>query len=425
MDAGPVARPEFLVISAVLPYPGSGGQQQRVRHTLRALRGHFRCTFLTVAPAAAVGSTLEKLAEHADESIVLRSRVTRTAVHRLTTQLAAFVYAGITGLKRSNYLIGRVDLSARRVADTLAGRSFACSLTEYWHLHECARMLAERGTPCVLDMHNILWKSYERQLSDVRWLPWAARRAYVAKYRDEEERAWSKYDLLVTINRAEHDYVSARLGGGTRVLYAPMGIDLAAWPFSWDPVSPPRIAYYGGLGSHHNQNDARVAAAEVMPRVWARHPCAEFWVVGSNPPEDIQRLARMDSRVRVTGFVANPQIVLRTMAAVVCPWTGTYGFRSRLVEVMALGVPVVTTADAVVGMELRAGEDLLVANSPEGLADGVVALLDAGLAARLSGQARKQVERLYSFEATYGALAAELGNRYARTSAQSPRVCSR
>src|SRR5690606_14691233 len=111
------------------------------------------------------------------------------------------------------------------------------------------------------------------------------------------------------------------------------GIDLQKWPYSWQPAQPPRIAYYGGLGSPHNQRDALQCYEEIMPTVWAHFPDVELWIVGSRPPATIQALAEQDSRVTVTGFVERVQDVLQTMTAVLCPWTGKYGFRSRLIEV--------------------------------------------------------------------------------------------
>jgi len=131
-------------------------------------------------------------------------------------------------------------------------------------------------------------------------------------------------------------------------------------------------------------------------------------MVGSNPPAFLKAL-ESDPRVRVTGTVENPAEVLRTMTCVLCPWEGAFGFRSRLIEVMALGVPVVATPDAAAGMDLEAGEGILFGASPDDLASATLRLLDDPcLRASQSRSARAQVERKFSLQNTYGRLVTEL-----------------
>ena len=117
------------------------------------------------------------------------------------------------------------------------------------------------------------------------------------------------------------------------------------------------------------------------------------------------------SRVNVTGFVEEVQEVLKTMSLVLCPWSGNYGFRSRIVEVMALGVPVVATPAAVDGMELESGRGIVLVESDAAMAEQTLRLLL--LPEELKAQsrlARSEMQRLYSLEKTYDRLMAELRN---------------
>jgi glycosyltransferase involved in cell wall biosynthesis len=180
-----------------------------------------------------------------------------------------------------------------------------------------------------------------------------------------------------------------------------MGTDLTLWPYSWEPAQPPRLAYYGGLASHHNQQGALRCFNHIMPAIWRKFPQAELWLVGSNPPESLRALAS-DPRIKVTGYIENVQQVLRTMSAVLCPFTGTYGFRSRLIEVMALGVPVVATPDAVYGMELENRKGMMLGQNDGELARQALQLLgDSAFAHEQSRLAREQMTQLFSIENTY------------------------
>jgi glycosyltransferase involved in cell wall biosynthesis len=387
-----------------LPYPGTSGQQQRVYYTLKSLRAAFHVTFLTATPQAEIAATRRRLLDHCDETILLPSLYTQ---NRLYHKIAGWLYALRTGLKASNYVVGQLELAPQRIAPYLAS-GYDLALFEYSHAAEAVPILQASGVPCALDMHNILWQSYRRQL-DARPLPGFWKRCAVHLYRRAEECAWRRFDALIAINQAEREQVQASLGADKRVFYAPMGIDLDRWSFGWQPVSPPRIAYYGGLGSAHNQRDALRCVERIMPRVWARHPDAELWLVGSHPPPGLMRLSRQDARIKVTGYVETAQEILRAMSLVLCPWSGAYGFRSRLVEVMALGVPVVAAPDAVYGMALIDGDHLLLRETDDDMARACQHLIETpSLAVELSRSARRLIETRYNSRVSYDQLTQDL-----------------
>ena len=401
-------RRSLLVISAVKPFPLRSGQQVRVYNKLRALQDLFRVSFLTVAPADAVPDVKAHLAEMVATPIVLPSIIQRHLPSRVWHRAAAAVNTFATGLRASNYFLGEVELSPRRVAAHCNPAHYDLVLFEYWHTIDTVPLFRKQSVPCILDMHNVLWQSYDRKLASHRF-PWmrASRRRLVERYRQQEEAAWSRYDALIAISEGEAAYARER-APATPVFTAPMGTDLNAWPYCWKPAQPPRLAYYGGLASHHNQDSVLWCVERILPHVWAERPDTEFWIVGANPPDQIRALGA-DPRVTVTGFVDDVAEVLSTMTAVLCPWRGTYGFRSRLVEVMALGVPVVATPDAVFGMGMIPGRGLFLEESDGQLAARALELLESReWAVEQSRRAREMVIDKFSFEATYGRLAREL-----------------
>lgn len=394
-------RARLLVVSHVLPYPGWSGQQLRVRYVLEAAVRQFEVDFLTFAMPEerdAVAAQLEAFGCH---PIVLASSESRSGSPRIAQSLRAGLFVLRTGLKKSNYVIGKAELSPARIRSAVNPGDYNAVLYEYFHAVDSVDLFRKVGVPAILDMHNVLWKSMEQRLNESSMWPTWFNSASLGRYRRREEAAWDRYDALVAINRREYDMVQARLRPSQKLFYAPMGTDLSLWPFSWQPASPPRVAYYGGLGSSHNEAAALSCHQHIMPLIWKRFPDAELWLVGSNPSYRIRSLVS-DQRVKVTGFVQKVQEVLSTMSLVLCPWSGTYGFRSRIVEVMALGVPVLATPDAVDGMELESGRGLELVGSDEKMISTALQLLSAP--ERLAEQsrfARSEMERLYSRQNTY------------------------
>ena len=397
----------LLVLSHVLPFPRDGGQHQRVFQTLHAARDRFHVTFATIATANA-DRVRQELLTVCDDLVLLPSAYGRSAASRLVHRAAGTLYAATTGLKRSNYEIGCVEFSRDRISKFFGSSAYDVVLFEYWHAAASTAVFQQLGIPCVLDMHDILARSYARTLQPSigllrPWKRWALNRYQVA-----EERAWRTFDALVAINSDEQRLAKRVVGETMPVFHAPMGADLSSWPYSPAPSMPPRIAFYGALGGAQNQQMALRCATQILPAIWRSNPDVEFWLVGSNPPDSLRRLVN-DPRVKVTGFIDPASEVLRTMTAVLCPWVGTFGFRSRLIEVMALGVPVVVTADAIYGMELEQGSGVLVGGSDDELARHTLALVTMRSYAREQGAlARMQVERAFSLKNTYGRLMDDL-----------------
>jgi glycosyltransferase involved in cell wall biosynthesis len=398
-----VTKPRLLVLSHVHPFPGSAGQQQRVRYSLEAARAEFHVTFLTCAPEARIAETRKALAPLVDEAVVMPSLYARTSLSRWLHRAGGFLHALTTGEKRTNYDVGSVEFAPERVASAVRVADFDVVLFEYWYAYRTTPVFRSASVPCILDMHNILWKAFERQVTVDGAVPPRFQRAAVDRYRRREEESWRAFDGLVAINREEERYVrAASLAPGACVFYAPMGVDLDRWPLGWRPRRPPRIGFYGGLGSVENEQGALRCHRAVMPRVWERFPDAELWLVGSHPSSRLKALTA-DPRVKVTGFVKDVGEVLATMACVACPWSGTYGFRSRLVEVMSLGVPTVASREAVWGMELDGTGGVRLADDDDELARLVLEVVSDPESARDLGEAgRACVESLFTVDGTYG-----------------------
>lgn len=401
-------RRKVLIISHVWPFPGTSGQQVRVRYTVEAAVREFDVDFLTFTPSAQREEVGKHLVALGCRPVILESCLPRSGLKRLARSLASGFFVLRTGMKSSNYAIGKVEFTADRIRSAVDPGDYSAVLYEYFHAVDSVPVFQRAGVPAILDMHNVLWKSREQRLSErTAWPAWF-KRASLSRYRRWEEFSWDQFDALVAINRSEYDLVHSRLRPSQKLFYAPMGADLSRWPACWRPASPSRLAYYGGLGSHHNEAAALRCHDHIMPQIWKRFPDAELWLVGSNPSERLRRLTS-DSRVKVTGFVEQVQDLLCTMSLVLCPWSGTYGFRSRIVEVMALGVPLVATPGAVDGMELESGRGVILADSDDALAESALELLSAPNQLEAQSRlARSEMERLYNLDNTYGRLMTEL-----------------
>ena len=397
--------PRLLLIAPNVLLPLDMASKVRILNILKAAVEKFDVTFLSRCDQNDISNNDEFLKSiGVNNTIFLPSRNRENIASRYLYGGLSILAKYLAGMPSHLFYSGLINLSSKRVADSLQGKHFDVVLFEYWFSTPSVNYFKKLGIPCVLDMHDILWKKLvTSDDSDYKNVLKKFHNKFLAdRYRTYEETSWRKFDHLIAINHEEAVYVRERMNSNVSMITAGMGVDLNEWHYCWKPVNPPRIVFYGSLSGTENEMAALRCAKGIMPLVWNRAPDAELWLVGANPTGSLLTL-QTNPRIKVTGFVDRVQDVLSSAAVMLCPLKGKYGFRSRLIEAMALGVPLVTTSDAVYGMGLEDGKGITVHDSNDATADAVIALLNSpDMAKKQSLLARKQVEEKFSFETTYG-----------------------
>ena len=98
----------------------------------------------------------------------------------------------------------------------------------------------------------------------------------------------------------------------------------------------------------------------------------------------------------VRGWVPDLDEVYQSARVVVAPLRFGAGVKGKLGESLSYGVPVVATPLAAEGMHLTHGQDVVIGETAEELADGIVTLLeDDKLWLRLSEEGKSLVDRRF------------------------------
>jgi len=178
----------------------------------------------------------------------------------------------------------------------------------------------------------------------------------------------------------------------------PNGVAIEDFPYSEDGRENNLIVFTGRMGYFPNAEAAFYFATQVFPLIRRQVQDARFLIVGADPPQRVQQLAKLPG-VEVTGYVPRVQDYLARATVAVAPMQAGTGIQNKVLEAMAAGAPVVATPYALGGIEAVDGEHLLVAEDAEGLAEQVVRLLrDSALRRHLTRNARRLVEEKYTWE---------------------------
>jgi SAM-dependent methyltransferase/glycosyltransferase involved in cell wall biosynthesis len=153
------------------------------------------------------------------------------------------------------------------------------------------------------------------------------------------------------------------------------------------------LMFVGGFHHAPNIHALRLLLEDIMPRLRPSRPKLRLWVVGEAPPPEL--VARQDPGVTYMGAVQDLTPLMDRVRVAVAPLKFGAGAKGKVARAMAAGVPVVATSEAIEGMELTAGEHLLLADSADAFAQEVLRLHDDALWQRMSDAGYQQAVRLW------------------------------
>ena len=159
----------------------------------------------------------------------------------------------------------------------------------------------------------------------------------------------------------------------------------------------PSLIFTGVMDYFANVDAMLYFTRDILPLIKNEVPDVQLSIVGANPAKAVQRLAE-DRQTLVSGFVRDIRPYLAQSAVYVAPLRVSRGVRNKILEAMAAGLPVVTSKEALCGIEATPGEDVLVADNPAEFAQKTVQLLqDEKLRKRIAQNARKLIQEKYDW----------------------------
>lgn len=204
----------------------------------------------------------------------------------------------------------------------------------------------------ILQPHDAVSRLYETQKNGGRS---ALHRIHLrmqrAKITRVEKRLYPKADLCL-VDSEEDARLLSSLAKGSNIKVLPLGFDEVEYcpEGSRTSMKQPNVVMTGAMGTIQNIEAATRLCKSIMPIVWETVPEMQVYLAGGRPAPEIMELAN-DSRVHVTGFVADLASYLRAADVYVCPLRLGSGMRTRAIEALACGCAMVTTPEGVVGIE--------------------------------------------------------------------------
>ncbi|MDA1263486.1 MAG: TIGR03087 family PEP-CTERM/XrtA system glycosyltransferase [Planctomycetota bacterium] len=284
----------------------------------------------------------------------------------------------------------------------IAGADFA-----YAYSSSMGAFLAQHDTPWIMhfaELDSDKWRQYaERTSWPMSWIYKREAKQLLAFETHIAGRTATNVFCTPLEEKIFQEHVP-----GKPSLVVRNGVDLEYFSPAGNAPEHGHLVFTGVMDYLPNIDGCQWFVDEILPRIRESVPETTFTIVGSRPTSEVDKLAET-AGVSVTGFVDDTRDYLRRAAVSVAPLRIARGIQNKVLEALAMGLPVVGTTSATQGVEGEPERDYLVRDEAEAFADEVVRLLQDRVAAdTLARAGRALVEERYAWSAVLAPLDAYL-----------------
>lgn len=211
-----------------------------------------------------------------------------------------------------------------------------------------------------------------------------------------QKRIYPLFDCCIVVSerdRASLEKLSPRI----KVKVLPSGVDTDYFKPSREKTCRKEIIVFTGVMNTWSNVDAVIYfVRDIFPLVRKKIPSAKFLIVGKRPADTVKKMA--SPNIIVTGEVPDIRPYLESADILIAPFRIGTGLKHKILEAMAMGVPVVSTTLGANGILVKSGENIMLADTPEKFARAIVELFkNNNLRENITKNALEMVKSKYNW----------------------------
>ncbi len=383
-----VNRKKLMFITARLPYPAISGRKNVMFHYCKILHDVYHYEIIIIS-FLEEGDKVEPKPGFIQEVIILPKV---TGKRKIINLIKDTFFLRKFPMQVSLYYDPN---SQKKVNQMIANTSPDIVMTDMVRMTEYARNY--QGYK-IADLDDMLSIRYERQLNmdlnvvnpygaylyslppiiqcllSLKWIKKFMLKNEILLLKQYEKDISKAYDRIIFVAQSEANRLNRELNVN-KAIGVPLGVDLDYFGEFYGKIQPRKntIAFLGSMSVAHNEAGVIYFVREILPLIEKEIPDATFVIVGGGITSKVKKIAT--EKVKITGKVDDVRRVVGACSVFVCPLTFGSGIKTKNLEAMAMGVPVVTTSVGAENIDAVDGMDWLIADEEQEFANNVIQVL--------------------------------------------------
>jgi polysaccharide biosynthesis protein PslH len=398
------SRKNILVFNAGPIFPIYGMNQVRVYNQIMRLSKDHKVDFMFLyTEEDSKNLTQEKLSGYCNGIIPVKT-LTQSVFYRgvkkvILNWVFDKIYYPLDYYSYSN------AVSSRLIIKKISVYKYDVIISHYWQASGFLSNMSSGIFKCI-DTHYLVEENldlYEKGM--YKHFDNGRLEKLLAKELSLQKSCLDNADLIIVNSQKQADILSSK--GYFNVLCIPNGQDLGPFlEYQRDNhMDNKYLLFYGALSNQFNQKALRRIIDGILPGVKKAHPDVKLIIMGSSPPEWLKEIAAIDSAIEVIGYMEDVRPIFAGCFASIIPLDSGSGFRGRAVELLASGVPIVGTTNALQSVQIQHKINGFIADTDKDIIHWLVRLADDKyLRDKISNSGRIHANKYYSLETTFGKL---------------------
>jgi polysaccharide biosynthesis protein PslH len=384
-----------VIVDGDISYPPTSGKRLRTLNLMLPLAKRHQLTYIGRGDATR--------AEAKDAIAFLEGHGIRTLLvdHPLARKSGPLFYARLAANLLSSLPYSVTSHSSQPMREAV-GAYAAAHRVDVWQFEwpGYVQTLSQPGAKKVLIAHNVdslIWQRYAQ--TEINSLKRFYIRQQWRKFERFERRVFREVTRVVAVSDEDAHILRDRFGVENPAVVE-NGIDRAFFEQVQRRPDPQRILFLGALDWLPNLDAVKLLLDNVLPRVRQQRADVKLCIVGRNPPAWLRERTRDNRAVELHADVPDVRPYLAECGVMIVPLRIGGGSRLKILEALACGLPVVSTAVGAEGLRLRPGEDYVLAEGSAGMARALTdALQDPVRVQEMARRARPFVLEQYDWAA--------------------------
>lgn len=375
-----------LVLTQVIVYPADAGPKVKTLQVLRHLAAHHEVIYCTFVRS-------DKEVQDAEKLRSICRRMVTVPIQRSKVSDARYLMESL--LTGDSFILRRDDRVAMQAKVRLLLREERIDVLHVDQLNMMRFVPPDWKGTVILDEHNAVWQVVERLRKGSRNpIARALLGREVRLIRTLEGEACRRADVVLAVSDHDRQMLREVAGDSAAIEVVPITVDAEQFRPLWEARNPQpdRMFTIGTMFWPPNSEGVIWWLREGHAYLQRLCPKVVYDIVGARPPRTLQIAAEQYQGVHVHGYVTDVAPYWTNATVLAVPILSGGGVRVKILEAMAIGVPVVSTTVGCEGLDVRDSEHLLVADTPETFALACQRVLqDKELALRLATNARQLI----------------------------------